>query len=127
MKYRLVCKKCGKEIENFAQWFQQNQLCECGSNHVEVTYNADYTKLKELFTSNPDNFWHYFDFLPLEKRENIISCQEGTVPIEEWTFLNRYAKEEFGIDCKVMVCRNDLNGGTNTFKDVAAAMADNEE
>lgn len=123
MKYRLVCKKCGKEIQDFAQWLQQDQLCECGSNYVEAEYNTDYTQLKSLISSTPENFWHYFDYLPLSSKENAISCQEGTVPIEEWDFLNRYAKENYGIDCKVMVCRNDLNGGTNTFKDVAAALA----
>lgn len=123
MKYRLVCKKCGKEIPNFAQWLQQDQLCECGSNYVEAEYNTDYKQLKNLINSTPENFWHYFDYLPLSSKENAISCQEGTVPIEEWDFLNRYAKENYDIDCKVMVCRNDLNGGTNTFKDVAAALA----
>ena len=37
--------------------------------------------------------------------------------------MEKYAKEMFNIDCRVMVYRNDLNGGTNTFKDVAASMA----
>lgn len=123
MKYTIVCKKCGKAIQNFAQWFQQDQVCTCGSNHVEITYNANYENLALLMKDSPKSFWHYFDFLPLDKKENIVSCEEGTIPIEEWEFLTRYAKENYGIDCKVMVCRNDLNGGTNTFKDVAASMA----
>ena len=48
MKYRLVCKKCGKVIGDFAAWFSQDQLCECGSNHAEVVYDSDYRQLDEL-------------------------------------------------------------------------------
>ncbi len=124
MKYTIVCKKCGLEIPSFKEWFEDNQVCpKCGSNHVEIKYNADYQQLTKLYKEDPENFWHYFDFLPLEQRKNIISCKEGAIPIEEWDFLEHYAKEKYGIDCHVMVYRNDLNGGTNTFKDVAAAMA----
>ncbi len=124
MKYTLVCKKCGHEIASFREWFNHDQVCpQCGSNHVEVKYNTDYHKLTELFKGNPQNFWHYFDFLPLEDTKNIVTCNEGAIPIEEWSFLEKFAKEKYGIDCKAMVYRNDLNGGTNSFKDVAAAMA----
>lgn len=123
MKYKLICKKCGHEISNFKEWFAHNQQCpQCGSNYVEVQYSGDYHKLNEYFKGNPKSFWHYFDFLPLENPENVITCNEGAIPIENWDFLEKYAQEKYGIDCHVMVYRNDLNGGTNTFKDVAAAM-----
>ena len=124
MKYHLVCKKCGHVIPSFKEWFAADQVCpECGGNYVEVSYNADYSKLKELYKENAANFWHYFDYLPLEDKANEITFNEGAIPIEEWDYLEKIAKEQYGIDCKVMVYRNDLNGGTNTFKDVAAALA----
>ena len=124
MKYRLVCKKCGHVIPSFKEWFAADQVCpECGSNYVEVSYNADYSKLKALYKEPAANFWHYFDYLPLEDKANEITYNEGAIPIEEWDYLEKFAKEQHGIDCKVMVYRNDLNGGTNTFKDVAAALA----
>jgi len=124
MKYRLICTQCKTDNGAFSQWFAQNQQCnQCGSKHAEVSFAADYTKLSSLYNETPQSFWHYFDYLPLENRENIISCREGVAPIEHWEFLSRYAAEKFGIDCKVMVYRNDLSGGTNTFKDVAAALA----
>lgn len=124
MKYQLVCKKCGHLIPSFQAWFSCDQVCpQCGSNHVEVEYNADYSKLTQLCSQSADSFWHYFDFLPLEDPSNIITCQEGAIPIEEWRYLEEIAREQYGIDCKVWVYRNDLNGGTNTFKDVAASMA----
>lgn len=124
MKYTLICKKCGAVIPSFKEWFEENQVCpKCGSNHAEVQYHADYRQLEDLLAKDADSFWHYFDYLPLEHKENIVTCKEGAIPIEEWDFLERYAKEKHNIDCRVMVYRNDLNGGTNTFKDVAAALA----
>jgi len=125
MKYQLVCKKCGKVIGDFAAWFGQDQLCECGSNHAEANYTTDYHRLNELCKPGleVDNFYHYSPFLPVDEDDEFVSLGEGAVPIEEWDFLEKYAKDHYGIDCKVMVCRNDLNGGTGTFKDIAASLA----
>ena len=123
-KYHLKCTKCGFETPTFLVWFEQNQACpKCGSKRSEIIYNVDYSQLKELIKGNPESFWHYFDFLPLENKQNSISCGEGTIPIEAWAFLSDYAREKHGIDCEVFVYRNDLNGGTGTFKDVAGALA----
>lgn len=124
MKYHLVCKKCGKAIGDFGQWFVQDQKCECGSNYAEVVYdNADYRKLDTLATGSAASLYKYFDFLPLEHRENIVSCGEGAIPIEEWHFLERMARRKYGVDCQVFVYRNDLNGATGTFKDISASLA----
>ncbi|MCK9300069.1 MAG: pyridoxal-phosphate dependent enzyme [Bacteroidales bacterium] len=124
MKYQLKCIQCGNVSPGFATWFEQDQTCpKCGSKHSEVEYQADYTQLKALYKLQADSFWHYFDYLPLEKRENIVSCREGAIPIESWDFLSDYARENHGIECRALVYRNDLNGGTQTFKDVAGSMA----
>ncbi|MDR0349317.1 MAG: pyridoxal-phosphate dependent enzyme, partial [Tannerella sp.] len=126
MKYQLKCCKCGHRTPDFASWFEQKQFCPtCGGRHVEAFYSADYAALTELtsLTENkPTGFWHYFDFLPLERPENIISFGEGMIALEEWDFLHRYALEEYGIRCTVYAYRNDRNGGTRTLKDVAASM-----
>ncbi len=123
-KYSLKCRECDYLTPNFGAWFEQNQLCpECGSKHSEVWYNSDYEKLPMLIKGSPENFWQYFNFLPLESRDNIITCNEGAVPVQKWDFLEEYAKSKYGIECNVFVYRNDLNGGTGTFKDVAAALA----
>lgn len=124
MKYQLVCKRCGKVIGDFAQWFQQDQTCDCGSSHVEVQY-PDHPVLnkKSLKRSKGDNYQElYFDILPLQDRNNIISRGEGLVPIERWRHLERAAQQRH-IECKVFVCRNDMNGGSGTFKDISAALA----
>ena len=124
-KYELKCTQCGEVIPDFATWFSQNQQCKCGCKRADVVYSADYHKIMELTKPGhkPANFYHYFDFLPVMDRKNIVSLGEGAIPIEEWDFLEKLAKEKYGVDCKVMVYRNDLNGGSNTFKDIAASLA----
>jgi threonine synthase len=123
-KYHLVCKKCGKNIGDFDDWFRQDQKCTCGSNYAEVVYdNLDYHKLDQLTKGDAKSLYQYFDFLPLEHRENIVSFGEGAVPIERWQHLERIAKRKYGVDCQVFVYRNDLNGATGTFKDISASLA----
>ena len=123
-KYHLTCTQCGYVTPNFWTWFDQNQQCpQCGSKHSEVWYNRRYQRLPRIIRRKADSFWHYFPFLPLLRRRHIISKGEGAIPVERWTFLEEFAREEFHLDIHVHVYRNDLNGGTGTFKDIAASMA----
>ncbi|MDR2915769.1 MAG: pyridoxal-phosphate dependent enzyme [Tannerella sp.] len=123
MKYYLKCCKCSHITKDLSSWFGQKQFCpDCGGRHVEAVYHTDYSKLKDLLKNKPDSFWNYFDFLPIENKENIVSFNEGAIMLEEWNFLNRFAMENYGINCHVYAYRNDLNGGTNTLKDVAASL-----
>lgn len=124
MKYKLVCKKCGETIGTFEEWFANDQKCKCGSNYAEVIYpEADYSRLPEHFNGEVNSHFHYFDYLPLDKKENVVSCNEGAIPMERWEHMEREAKEKYGIDCKVYMYRNDLNGGTHSFKDVSGSLA----
>lgn len=127
MKYQLVCKKCGKVIGDLATWFAHDQQCACGSTHAEVDYSPEVyaqmgcTDWKALPAS--ENYQaDYFDFLPLEQRDAIVTLGEGCVPIERWEHLEEAAREQ-GVDCQVYVVRNDLNAGSGTFKDISAALA----
>lgn len=121
MKYQLRCKKCGKVISDFATWFKQDQQCECGSGYAEVEYfeHKPFIHDKPVGNSYQD---YYFDLLPIESRENIVSFGEGLIPMERWDNLEAYARQH-GIDCKVYVYRNDLNQGSGSFKDISAALA----
>ena len=123
-KYQLKCVDCGHVTPDFATWLGQNQECPvCHSKHAEIEYSADYSRLKELMKGQPESFWHYFEFLPLTDKNNIVSCKEGAIPLERWGFLEDYARENGIQNCQIYVYRNDMNGGTNTFKDIAASMA----
>ena len=121
MKYQLRCKKCGKVIGDFAAWFQADQQCSCGSGYAEVEYcdNKPFVFKTPATDSYQD---YYFDILPLEHRENVVSFGEGMIPMERWANLEAYAKEK-GIECKVYVYRNDQNSGSGSFKDISAALA----
>ncbi len=126
-KFKLRCVKCSYEIANFNNWFNHNQTCpECGAKHVEAIYPFKYDRLNVLMQI-PDNqaesFWLYKDFLPLNNEKNIVSFKEGAIPLERWSFLEEYAREKYDINIETHVYRNDLNGGTGTFKDTAASLA----
>lgn len=123
MKFQLVCKKCGKVIGDFATWFSQNQKCVCGSNYAEVRYNSPKKMTKVGLNTSSDNFQDfYFDYLPIEDKDNIVSFGEGMIPIERWPHLEDAAREN-GVQCEVYVYRNDKNGASGTFKDISAALA----
>jgi threonine synthase len=126
-KFYLHCTKCEYHIADFKEWFDNMQKCpKCGGVIVDVKYNRNPEDLKKLIFSKdkePKNVWYYFDFLPLNNAENSISRGEGVIPLERWTFLENYAKKKYGLSIKVNAYRNDLNPGTGTFKDVAAAVA----
>jgi threonine synthase len=123
MKYHLKCRKCEHVTNDLSDWLGQNCFCaNCKGRHVEAVYFADYSLLKDLLKNKPSSFWHYFDFLPLDNKANIVSFDEGAVMLEEWDFLSRYAADKYGVNCRVYAYRNDLNGGTNSLKDIAASL-----
>ncbi len=125
-KFYFVCKKCKNIIAGFEMWFEHGQKCpKCGSNWVETIYNQDKDLLKSLIydKSNVKNLWHYFDFLPLNDKSNIVTTDEGTAPVQQWEFLEKFAKDRYNVNCKIYVFRNDVNTGTGTFKDIAGTLA----
>ena len=66
--------------------------------------------------------WYYFDLLPLNNPDNIVTAGEGIVPIDRWKFLEEYVKDLYNIRCKVYAHRHDNNYATGTFKDLAGSM-----
>ena len=108
-------------------WFANFQKCpSCGNKWVDVEYARDKADIKKLIEdkdAKSDSVFYYFDFLPLEKKENIVTRGEGVIPVERWPLFETFAKENYGLNLKVSVYRNDINQGTNTFKDVAASVA----
>lgn len=119
-KFHFECRSCGNKIDGFKEWFAHGQKCsKCGKSNIYTIYNTDKEKLKKLVASDvkPDSLWHYFDFLPLNDAKNIVSDGEGVSPIQQWHFLEKFAKQQYGLNLKVFVNRNDYSPGTGTFKD----------
>ena len=125
-KFHLQCRLCGAKIEGFAKWFASDQRCpQCGSNRADVNYSEDIKKVRDLIRKDvidSNGLWHYFDFLPLHERKNIVTAGEGIVPIHRWEFLEEYARERFGRNCRVYAHRHDDNYATGTFKDLSGTM-----
>jgi len=125
-KYQFRCRKCGNIIKNFSEWFEVGQKCpDCSGKFVYTEYSDHISKIKDLISersSKAESVFHYFDFLPLNDKSNIITEGEGVIPVDRWEFLEEYARIRFNKDCKVFAYRNDDNYGTGTFKDVAAAL-----
>ena len=126
-KFILKCTTCGMEFDSFKAWFDVFQVCPgCHKNRVEAIYDTDYNTLKNLIHAKNRtdfSFWHYFDFLPLNNRENIVSTPEVPLSLDRWTFLEDLAKEHFGIECEVRAYRNDEHYATGTFKDNGGSLA----
>jgi threonine synthase len=125
-KFHFECRHCGTKINNFKEWFDNKQSCPtCGKSNIYTIYSTDKEKIKSLISKDakPESLWHYFDFLPLNNKENIITEGEGVLPIERWPFLEGYAKRKYGLDLQVFIGRNDKSFATGTFKDKGGALA----
>ena len=125
-KFYFKCRTCGHEINGFKEWFSHGQKCpECGDNKINTVYSTDKKKLLELISKDakPESLWHYFDFLPLDNKENIITEGEGVAPIERWDFFEDYAKRKYNLNLEVFINRNDKSFATGTFKDKGGAVA----
>ncbi len=125
-KYQFICRNCGQKIDGFGQWFADGQKCpECGGKWVDAKYTNGYLKLPDLINNragHPDSMFHYFDYLPINDRNNIVTAGEGVIPVDHWKFLEDFAEEHYNLDLTVLAYRNDDNPATGTFKDVAAAV-----
>lgn len=124
-KYYFKCKSCGTQINGFSEWFKHGQKCpKCDNRYVDTFYNKDVKELKKLIYTDKEvkSLWHYFDFLPLNDKKNIISAGEGISPLERWTFLENFAKEKYNLNCKVYSYRSNFNNATRTFKDIAGTL-----
>ena len=126
LKFYLQCLRCGHKIESFVVWFNSGQRCpECGNNQADVIYTDRMARIEDFLhdkSAADSGLWRYFDYLPLNERENIVSCGEGIVPIDRWRFLEDFAKKQYGIELKVFTHRHDDNFATGTFKDLAGSM-----
>ena len=56
------------------------------------------------------SIWVYEKNLPIDNTDNITTLGEGTIEIEKWTSLEKYASQ-FNLKCDVLY-RNDNNPGT---------------
>jgi threonine synthase len=75
----LECPKCNATYKSE----QRIQLCRCGS---PLLVRYDLKKVKRTFrkkalVSRRENLWRYWEMLPVNKEENIVSLGEGMTPL----------------------------------------------
>ena len=125
-KFHLECLGCGAAIAGFPEWFRAGQRCPaCGNGRAEVRYRNARTELRDLLAHSgraTAGLWHYFEYLPLHDRANIVTAGEGIVPIDRWTFLEDFARRRFGLGLTVYAHRQDDNYATGTFKDLSGSV-----
>ncbi len=125
-KFHLICKSCNNSIVGFSEWFANRQCCpNCGGIYVEVLYNNLMERLVKSFAKPKktcEGMWNYYDVLPLNSKNNIVSAGEGDVSIDRWRFLENFAQNNFGIYCHVYAHRQDNNNATGSFKDLAGSL-----
>jgi threonine synthase len=125
-KFHLECNECGQSIAGFTEWLRAGQRCpSCGSGQADVRYHDSLDELRTLLNHSgraTAGMWHYFDFLPLNDRKNIVTGGEGIVPIDRWEFLETFARERFGLTIKVYAHRQDDSYPTGTFKDLSGSV-----
>tara|TARA_B110000285_G_C15142779_1_gene632188 strand:+ start:5308 stop:6636 length:1329 start_codon:yes stop_codon:yes gene_type:complete len=114
-----------KEEITIEEWFDRClKNNDYSKEHFEVYYPSIEKKLinKRNFHNNNIGMWKYFDLLPLNDENNIISSGEGNVAIENWEFLEKIAQEKFNLNIKVYAQRHDNHSSTGTFKDLAGSL-----
>jgi len=126
-KFHFKCPQCQQDIGGFKEWFANGQQSPCCREKlIDVVYLDGYEELGKLVKNKrfrPESLWDYFDYLPLIDQSNIVSTgTEGVVPIQTWSFLEEFAKKNYGISIKVYAHRHDRNFATGTFKDLAGTM-----
>lgn len=75
----LECPKCSANYESE----KQIQLCRCGS---PLLVRYDLKKVRKSFrkgalNSRKANLWRYWELLPVQKEQNIVSLGEGMTPL----------------------------------------------
>ena len=107
----LQCRECKKQYDTAFKY-----ICEECFGPLDVKY--DFPKItKETFTGRRDDYWRYFELLPIEDKTNIISIGAGMTPLHKAENLGK----KLGL--KNLYIKNDSVNPTFSFKDRPAGVA----
>jgi threonine synthase len=105
------CVKCSATYQRDSQLY----CCPRCGGILEVRYNfevvAERVTRKLLEPSNDLSLWKYFDLLPIEKRDSIVSLNEGRTELIEAKRITR----DFGL--RALYLKNETRNPTGSFKD----------
>ncbi len=103
VKFFQRCKQCGRVFPGT----QRLNNCECGGP-LEFIYKG--IESFEKLLRDREDIWRYFELLPVEKEENIISLGEGFTRIERIECLEEY------LNGAEFYAKVDSENPTGTFK-----------
>lgn len=104
-KFTFVCFGCGAESPAGPRGAACTACGEPMSIRVDALPGSD------LFDRAPSSMWTYFDLLPIESRDGVISLNEGATPLLDAPRLAAF--------CKLghVLLKNETGNPTGSFKD----------
>ena len=110
----LKCRECSREYSPAFIY-----ICEDCFGPLDVLYKLDDNITKQTFENRSDlTYWRYFEILPVEHKENIISLNGSITPLQKADNLGH----QLG-GLKNFYIKNDSVNPTFSFKDRPAGVA----
>ena len=110
-KFNLQCRECNKEYEPTFKY-----ICDECFGPLDVKYKFPSIS-SDLFKEREMTYWRYFELLPIEDKNNIVSIEAGMTPLVKAEKLGK----ELGLNN--LYIKNDSVNPTFSFKDRPAGVA----
>ena len=110
-KFNLQCRECNKEYEPTFKY-----ICDECFGPLDVKYKFPSIS-RDLFKEREMTYWRYFELLPIEDKNNVVSIEAGMTPLVKAEKLGK----ELGLNN--LYIKNDSVNPTFSFKDRPAGVA----
>ena len=110
-KFNLQCRECNKEYEPTFKY-----VCDECFGPLDVKYKFPSIS-RDLFKEREMTYWRYFELLPIEDKNNVVSIEAGMTPLVKAEKLGK----ELGLNN--LYIKNDSVNPTFSFKDRPAGVA----
>ena len=107
----LQCRECKKEYESTFKY-----VCDDCFGPLDVKYELASIS-KNIFSGREHTYWRYFELLPIQNKENIVSINAGMTPLVKAEKLGK----KLGLNN--LYIKNDSVNPTFSFKDRPAGIA----
>ena len=74
-KFNLQCRECNKEYEPTFKY-----ICDECFGPLDVKYTFPLIS-SDLFKDREMTYWRYFELLPIEDKNNVVSIEAGMTPL----------------------------------------------
>jgi len=109
----LQCSHCGEVYDKN----KINSYCLKDNQPLIANYHLDTPPKKSFLKNRPVNMWRFFELLPIEKKENIVTLGEGYTP------LLSLSKLALNYNQSKLFLKDESGNPTGSFKARGLAMA----